>query len=56
MSSILSRPLFWVIIALVVLVLYKAPGDASVLVRTAGHLVVVLVKGIGIFVSKLSSA
>jgi hypothetical protein len=50
------RPVFWVIIALVVLVLYVAPADASAILRTAGHLVVVLLKGIGIFVGKLSKA
>jgi hypothetical protein len=53
MRSIAKRPVFWVIVALLVLVLYKAPADASAILRVAGHLVVVLIKGIGIFVSKL---
>jgi hypothetical protein len=56
MNSMVRRPVFWVIVALVVLVLYKAPADASAIVRLAGHVVVVLVKGIGAFVGTLSKA
>jgi hypothetical protein len=53
MSSIVSRPIFWVLIALLIFVVYKVPADVSAILRTAGHVVVVLINGFGTFLGKL---
>lgn len=53
MSSIVTRPVFWAIIALLIFVMYKVPADVAAILRTAGHVVAVLVTGFGTFLSKL---
>lgn len=53
MGSIVSRPLFWVIIALLIFVVYKVPADVAAILRTTGHVVAVLVNGFGTFLGKL---
>lgn len=53
MGSIVRRPLFWAITALLIFVVYKVPADVAAILRTAGHVVVVLVNGFGTFLGKL---
>lgn len=53
MGSVVSRPLFWAIIALLIFVVYKAPGDVAAILRTTGHVVAVLLNGFGAFLGKL---
>jgi hypothetical protein len=53
MKSVVTRPIFWVLVGLLLFVLYKAPGDVSVVIVTAAHVLVVLVNGFGTFLSKL---
>jgi hypothetical protein len=53
MSSLVSRPVFWALIALLIFVLYKVPADVSDILRTAGHVIIVLVNGFGTFLGKL---
>jgi hypothetical protein len=53
MSSLVSRPVFWALIALLIFMVYKVPADVSGILRTAGHVVVVLVSGFGTFLGKL---
>jgi hypothetical protein len=55
MKDIATRPAFWVIIVVVVFVTYKAPHDASDILRAAGDSIVTLIRGIGIFLNKLGS-
>jgi hypothetical protein len=52
-KDIVTRPVFWVIAAVVVFVVYKAPHDASDILRALGDSIVTLVRGIGIFLNKL---
>jgi hypothetical protein len=53
MGSLVGRPLFWAIIALLLFVVYKVPADVGAILRVVGHVVVVLVNGFGAFLSKL---
>jgi hypothetical protein len=54
-KDIATRPMFWVISVLVVFVIYKAPHDASDILRALGDSIVALIRGIGIFLNKLGS-
>jgi hypothetical protein len=56
MKSMVSRPGFWIAAIVVIFVLYKAPHDASDILRAAGDAIVTLIRGIGTFLEKLGSA
>jgi hypothetical protein len=53
MKNILSRPVFWVVVVIVVFVTYKAPHDTSEILRAAADSIVAIIRGIGIFLNKL---